>query len=337
MAVVLEHLRVFENRKLQLDVLPAFFQLGGVGVDLFFVISGFIMVFIQPEQINSPCAHARFLLSRFTRIYPPYWIVLLPLLPIWLMWPGVFLNPVHDVFRSVLLLPQDSMPILSVGWTLIHEIYFYIIVAFALHFGTKGRWVFGAIWLGAVLAAAAIFGSTNYGGSRLFQLMFSPFSATFLLGYFQGLGLKHIQQFNPRLGLVLFAAGIAAIFFNAGLVNQLGVYPDNNQILRLGAFGLPCGLIVLAALILERHLPEIVLRLQYVGDRSYALYLTHWPVVTLVYTLLAHTVWRGTAVALLISATCFTLCLLTASIFHEQLEKRAIRWSRRALGKLNLA
>jgi len=95
-AVVLVHIHLLEGKTLvQGAVTPSFFNLGAAGVDLFFVISGFIMVFIQPLRIDSLASYARFLAHRITRIYPPFWCIMLLLLPLWLTHPEMFNNFYH--------------------------------------------------------------------------------------------------------------------------------------------------------------------------------------------------------------------------------------------------
>jgi len=297
------------------------------------------MVFIQPVPIRSARDHVRFLANRFTRIYPPYWLITLPLALLWLKWPHLFNNYYHnqvDLLRSFLLWPQNYTPLLGVGWSLIHEIYFYLAVACVLHLGRTGRWWAGGFWLAAVLTVSFFFGAGGYGGSRVLQLVFSPFSATFLLGYFLGLSLARLQKLDFRWGLVLVAVGGGVAFYSAGHFPFSGIYPDNNHLQRWLLIGVPCGLLVMGALILERHLPPLILRLQYFGDRSYALYLIHPVLVTVFYLLAAH-VARGVVwLAPVLAVLCFLLCLLAAALFHERLELSVTRWARKQLTRWGL-
>jgi peptidoglycan/LPS O-acetylase OafA/YrhL len=340
-AVVAIHMELLEAKNLSSHVLPGIFSIGDAGVDLFFVISGFIMIFIQPAPLNGN-THLKFLVNRWTRIFPPYWLAMLPLIPLWLKWPHLFNNYYHnhvDLLRSVLLLPQDYQPLLGVGWSLIHEVYFYVVVSFALYLTPFGRWIFGGIWFVVVFVVFCQFGATNFEGHRELQIIFSPFSLTFLLGYFLGLLWKWIQRFKPAVGLCILALGIGGLLVSRGQLPSLGVYPDNNHLFRFIAFGIPCGLIVLSALILETHLPPFVARLQYFGDRSYALYLLHPLIVTAFYVglgrgLYAHMGWTGQLSSVSLAIICFFSCLISAAIFHEKVELKSTRWLRRRLERI---
>ena len=332
-AVVLFHVSIWENKKLGVQLMPGCFQLGDVGVDLFFVISGFIMVYIQPARISSGKDYARFLIHRFSRVFPPYWLVLLVLLPIWLKAPQLFNNYQHnhvDLVRSVLLLPQDYMPLLSVGWTLIHEVYFYFAVSVALLFGARGRWVYGTVWFATVIAVFWFFDGRGLEQSRVLQVVFSPFSLTFLLGYFVGLLQQRLRAAPVVLGFGLLTCAAVVWLWAAPRVAN-GVYPDNNSLARFLALGLPCSLAVASAIVLERHLPAFMLKLQWLGDRSYAIYLVHLPLVSGIYGVAARYHINSSWMVVGIAVMCVTGCLATASLFHDYLEMRAITKCRRFL------
>ena len=146
-----------------------------------------------------------------------------------------------DILRSFLLLPQDYLPLLGVAWTLIHELYFYLVVSFALMFAAGGRWVFGCLWFLIILTVYRCFGESGFGQIRILQLVFSPFSLTFLLGYFVGLLCHQIKKAPLALALALFVVGVGGMAF--GLVipwpHPVGVYPENNNLFRFVACGLP--------------------------------------------------------------------------------------------------
>ena len=87
-AVVCLHMYMWESKStLGGGVLPRCFLAGDAGVDLFFVISGFIMIYIQPLRLNSILLYIRFLAHRVARIYPAYWLILLLLLPAYIAKP----------------------------------------------------------------------------------------------------------------------------------------------------------------------------------------------------------------------------------------------------------
>ena len=133
---------------------PRFLGGGDAGVDVFFVISGFIMVFITPKQLAGFPGWLEFIYRRFTRIFPPYWIVSGLLLLVWFRKPEMFNGYYHnqlDLGRSFFLLPQSFTPLVTVGWSLIHEVYFYVMLSGLLMWGTVGRMRWLAIWFATIL------------------------------------------------------------------------------------------------------------------------------------------------------------------------------------------
>ena len=111
-------------------LLSDFFQFGMFGVDLFFVISGFVMVTVTRRKFQQPRQAVTFLYHRISRIYPLYWFYSLLVLAVFLLHPS-FVNSSQfgqvNILASFLLLPQKHLPLLMVGWTLVHEMYFYLV------------------------------------------------------------------------------------------------------------------------------------------------------------------------------------------------------------------
>jgi peptidoglycan/LPS O-acetylase OafA/YrhL len=336
-AVLLVHINLWELHNFGTHaVTPVIFSNGAAGVDLFFVISGFIMVFIQSHPIDSPSSYLRFMIHRVTRIYPPVWMVMLLLLPVWLVRPELFNNYYHnhvDVFRSFLLLPQDYTPLLSVAWTLIHEVYFYLVVSFALMFAARGRWMFGCAWFLIVLVIFRFFGATGFHQIRILQLIFSPFSLNFLLGYFIGLSYLKIRKAPLTLALVFLGTGLAGIGFglHVSSTDSFGVYPDNNNLSRFFTWGVPAALLVASAIAWEARLPKPILRLDFFGDISYATYLIHVPFVTLYYLMLSKLHVNSPAFLGIAAVVCLVSCLMISAVFHFYLELKITRKCREFL------
>jgi exopolysaccharide production protein ExoZ len=97
---------------------------GASGVDIFFVISGFIMLHTSYPRGRPPVQPIDFVVKRVSRIYPFYWFCVFVALALWSV--GFFrkLDPTFwSINRALLLLPADK-PVISVSWTLVYEIYF---------------------------------------------------------------------------------------------------------------------------------------------------------------------------------------------------------------------
>ena len=133
--VVACHLFGFERNYIAgPGITPAAFQYGMVGVDLYFVISGFIITLMCKGRFGRQGEAPRFLWRRFIRVYPIFLFWCLAVFAVFLLHPGM-VNTSHgrpDVLRSFLLLPQRNLPLLLVSWTLVYEAFFYVLFAGAL-------------------------------------------------------------------------------------------------------------------------------------------------------------------------------------------------------------
>lgn len=137
---------------------------GGLGVDIFFVISGFIMHHVTAGKFGSPSASKEFLIRRVVRIAPLYYIASLFMILATFIYPSDVsiseLNLVH-ILTSFLFFPSlndigQIAPVLKLGWTLNFEIYFYAVYALALAFSRRAGLLFLTLVLGAVLVLAQV-------------------------------------------------------------------------------------------------------------------------------------------------------------------------------------
>lgn len=252
------------------------FAVGAAGVDLFFVISGFVL---WTACETHPVTPAAFLRARAERILPLYWIVTLAVAAV-ALWRPAALPIVHPapghLGLSLLLVPHDDVadgpfPLLPTGWTLIYEAFFYLVMAVALAAPRDRRWTI----LSAVLLAASVVG---FGYHRWYTLLANPLLLEFLAGAALGrLWLKRrFARMPARWGWGSIAAGLLIL---AAL--QFGGVRDD--FLRPFIWGPPAVLIVAGALKLEADgrigsgLFSRALARQ--GDASYSLYLVQAPVI----------------------------------------------------------
>src|ERR1700751_4327443 len=120
---------------------PTFSVIGAAGVDLFFVISGFVMVYTHFDAFTAPGAATSFARRRIVRIAPLYWIVTTVTVVLLIAVPSVFssvkLDWVNVVCSYFFLLSQmpsgDINTVVIVGWTLCFEAYFYLVFALLLN------------------------------------------------------------------------------------------------------------------------------------------------------------------------------------------------------------
>ena len=243
------------------------FDIGSAGVDVFFVISGFIMWRTTEKGGVSP---AEFLRRRAIRIVPLYWTVTLGLAAAALAFPARFpdVEPTAwHVFASLAFIqhlnPQGlPFPLLAPGWTLNYEAVFYLLFAAGLLVPLAQR----AMVLTLALAGATLVGFLY---PPVYIMLFNPllleFAAGMWLARFMGEGLSP----GRHLGWGMLVAGLAGF----AAMHVAGVEWD---LWRPLFWGLPAFLIVagLTAVEADGGLPEIKL-FRALGDASYSIYLCH--------------------------------------------------------------
>lgn len=244
---------------------------GSAGVDLFFVISGYVMAVSSRRLVARPGGWRTFLAHRARRIVPLYWLLTSAKLVVVLLlpWAAAHTRPTTwNTVASYLFIPaRDATglvrPVLPVGWSLNFEVFFYALFASVLAARRAPTWVV------PVLVLAALVGFFRDPGwpAPLFL------ANGMVLEFAAGLALA---GWVPRLpGEV--AAGLLAGGFVALLMLPLaGPW-------RFLVWGLPCGCILVGALGLEKSVGVLLPRWALaVGDASYAIYLVHPFVVPVV-------------------------------------------------------
>jgi exopolysaccharide production protein ExoZ len=252
------------------------FAVGAAGVDLFFVISGFVLWAACEAR---PVAPAAFLLARAERILPLYWIVTLAVTAA-AAWRPQALPIVHPqaghLILSLLLVPHDDpaggpFPLLPTGWTLIYEAFFYGVMALALAAPRDRRW---PILSGGLLAAALI----GFGYHGWYTLLANPL----LLEFLAGAALARLWL-KGRFGRLPGWCGWGLIVGGVGVLLALQVGGLRDDFLRPFVWGPPAVMIVAGALKLEADgrigtgFAARALILQ--GDASYSLYLVQAPII----------------------------------------------------------
>ena len=250
------------------------FDIGAGGVDVFFVISGFLMWAITQDPSVTPSG---FLWKRITRVAPLYWIATLALAALVLVWPALIpqvkAEPAH-VLLSLAFIPHLDpaglpFPLLSPGWSLDYEAILYQIFALAL-MGPR-RWR-----LTAVLSALVLITLTGLVLRGLFPLFANPLMLEFAAGIVMARVMGQDRRPSPGMGWSFIALGLT-IF---ALLKLLGIHSDIGRWLLWGG---PAVLIVLGAIGVEAGggLPRSQ-ALKRVGDASYSIYLCHWPIIAVI-------------------------------------------------------
>ncbi len=256
-----------------------FWSRGFAGVDMFFVISGFIMVYVTRDIAPSLRNAGRFLWARLSRIYPLWWVFAGLMMMYFYVAYGQPAPPDkasgEDVlpyaFKSFALWPQKNYPVLGVGWTLIHEMMFYVLFALGLFLRRAFLpfWLVG--WALLIVGRDIIWGPQPMHAGNLQELFLSPFNLEFIIGALIAIWILRIENRGTQ---AWFWVGL--IFFALALLFQYPVDHERFVWMRVTLFGLPSALIILGLVSLERHrglvVPSALVKL---GNWSYSLYLSH--------------------------------------------------------------
>ena len=257
------------------DIEAAF---GNFGVDIFFVISGFIIVYASVPQFARPGASWSFLVRRLVRVVPLYWIVsTVYLVVVYALHERDALTLRHVLASYVLLPdpePQDGadFPFMFVGWTLQFEMFFYLVFAGAMAWRRP---------VGIALSCGFMLAYVVAGQVTTLPAPFDYWSNSLVLEFVAGCLLAEAYVGGLRLPAALRLGLVAAAVAAVGAVStELGGWPPLRGLL----FGLPAAALVAAVTLAPDgrawRWDGVMRRL---GDMSYSLYLVHLLVFTVTF------------------------------------------------------
>lgn len=250
------------------------------GVDLFFVISGFIIVYSSERLFGTRAGPRQFLWRRATRVVPLYWIAT----TVWLCISMMKGN--HDselnlgsIALSYLFIPNllgnpdYPVPVLSLGWTLNYEMFFYVVFAGFLFL----RRTPGSLVAAGLLAAFVLIGAVVPFGAVPIVYWSQPIILEFVLGILIALALRHGLALPAYLRVLVIAGAVGLLAADPLGIALLRHTP--NDFSRLLSWGIPACAIFAATVFgvdpLPKKLETPAVR---IGDASYVLYLFH-PIV----------------------------------------------------------
>ena len=312
--VVFVHIAL-QVRRLGFTAIDAEWMLSGV--DIFFVISGFIM---WVSLARHPQRTAReFMLHRIVRVVPLYWLLTALMVVVMLVAPQLLQSARFDlphIIKSFLFIPAPHpltgayWPVLVPGWTLNFEMFFYLLFSAAIVL-SKGVERTRLLIIAALIIAAVVIANVadvlpdavrHYGDSIILE---------FLFGIAVGWAYVRGWPIRSAVAWVLIAIGFALLF----------VLHASENFPRVLIAGLPAMLVVTGAAFVHRlSIPPLTL----LGDASYSLYLSH------VFTLSAVTqAWRslhlarfGEALFLVVAPVA---AILVALLFYRFVERPMTR------------
>jgi exopolysaccharide production protein ExoZ len=243
----------------------SWFNVGGAGVDLFFIISGYIMcITVDQKQIKI----SSFIKARILRIIPVYWVLTTLALIVFLVFPEKVNSSGGDIniIASYMLFPTEDKYLNQNGWTLSYEFLFYALFSFCLAVKTSYKYLIPVGMITALVFLGGLLNINNYQVNFITNPLLLEFCFGILAFY-----LSRRVKFESKYGLILIGISVLSIIF----VNISHL--DYSRVIR---YGVPALLFFLGMLIMEpifknNHSNILFKSLKAMGDSSYSLYLFH--------------------------------------------------------------
>ena len=243
-------------------------MLGSFGVDIFFVISGFVIAYVSVSETPGT-----FILKRVFRIVPLYWLGTFAVFAVAAVAPNLVNSTTTDLVelvKSLFFIPYVKSnglthPVLFLGWTLNFEILFYAVFAFALIFGSRAAPAIATV----IILSLILVGLAFPIDTEPFRFWTRPITLEFLFGVWIFVAWQNGFRIpvGPKLAILAAAMLLALMCWEETRASSFDwIEPIS--------FGVPAALIVLLALSCEGQMkvPAILLA---TGDASYSLYLFH--------------------------------------------------------------
>jgi len=275
LAVVFFHLSESSRTELGSTFFGSFSKFGYSGVDLFFVISGFIIFYTSSKYIENKTPF-KFLIKRLLRLYPVYWIVI----------GGLFVasylmtdtSSVGDTFSAADIPATISLwfgheMLNGVSWSLSYELYFYFM--FFLFLLNRKFLLVGASVL--TLSVVNLLIAPEWLNTGVLEYLTNPFLIEF------GFGLLAAYLVKEKIGgPILGVLGVVLLL--------IGGYLYDHEISRILLYGIPSFLIVVgfSSWEVKKNIEFKFLKIpSLIGDASYSMYLIHLPMLRIAHKISA--------------------------------------------------
>ncbi|MCC6177965.1 MAG: acyltransferase [Chloroflexi bacterium] len=283
---------------------------GSIRVDLFFVVSGFMVFYAYQKYLGDTSKIKTYLMRRVVRIYPLLWAFTLAKIALILAVPArakPYETSATTMIASLFALPQDNLPLIAATWTLAFEMLFYVLFGLAIVAGARRAMMLAAAWASAIVVANVVAIYLVYVDQQSLSL---PLPVSYLLyernlEFLMGCAAAHLVRRRairrPGLTIVVGALGLA---FSCALIARGGDLVSYALLV-----GLPSVLIVAgtAALELERR-PPVPRLLTYVGDASYSIFVSHSTFINIfVIVMVLSGPWSVGPVSILLAMTVFAV------------------------------
>lgn len=312
-------------------------QSGAAGVDIFFVISGFVMAISTIGREHKEHPARNFLERRLVRLVPLYWLMTALILfkgwfirghaqfannpiPVDTSWPYVLCSFLFIPYRSN---SGSTQPVLYLGWSLAFEMFFYLLFAIALALRVRVAGLLTPVML--ALAIVGIFQTPAWPG---ITTLASPYLLEFLAGLLLGYAVRNSVPIPSKISGALGAAGMAVLF---------SMHRSNQPLLAFAEWAVPACLMVQGVVWTDRKTgrwwPGWML---FVGDASYSIYLSHPLIFTFVVKLLTwmHLLMGGVVRGrdeVVVAAVSLVCAVAGGSMLYVLVERPMTHWLRRTV------
>ncbi len=301
-------------------------------LDIFFVLSGFIITYIHFNDLQTRTNVKAFFFRRFNRIYPVFWIVSLVYLAFYI---AVKTYSLHDIgsgfmIKSFLLI-DPNIPMVRVAWTLSYEVVFYLVFGLCITMGLRFAKVTWLLWLLITIVCYFVLPEDSI------PYPFRNFILGILIGCFAGYVLSVMPLNNMAESAIKFryksllSAGmlISIVMWAVTFLTDFGQKTslESRVILGTGA-----ALIILGSAIADLHknikVPKLLL---IVGDASYLIYLTHYLVLALFFkAAMRYPQMHSSGLRVFLLGACAAIVAVVSGVIaHQIIEKPVSRFLNR--------
>lgn len=321
--MVVYHHSVRKVLEMNPDSIIPYSGFGNAGVDIFFVISGFIMWVTTVKTTQTP---AYFWYRRIIRIVPLYWFFILLIIIPKLFVPEIFqttqLIPSHIV-KSLLFIPHyhpyvsdQIWPILIPGWTLNYEMFFYLLFGASLFFSPRRRLPALALAFLFLVLLGQWVTSDNPLLITYTDKLILEFFAGIIIGvfYMRGFAMRPVMSISFMVAAIILLIGFETFLLPGEM--------------RIVTWGIPATLMVFGTISLDQagKIPRIN-SLKQIGDASYSIYLSHILSIEIVESLWEIAGWpTGSLISqLILAAVCIGISTLVGIMAFHMVEQPMLR------------
>jgi exopolysaccharide production protein ExoZ len=303
--------------------LPEWFSLGFLGVDFFFVLSGFIILYVHLSDVGRPDRLARYAWRRVTRIFPTYWIIFAAALLINIAMQSTKAPVSAGWLAEQVTLVPGFEPWVGPAWTLRFELLFYALFSTFLIGKRLGFAVLG-VWLILILQSTA--GAPDYSvlerQLNFWYIVVNPLNLNFFMGMALAFALKKGKGVNA---LTLFFASVGALFLWSGFQHGFDWFAP----VRFLGVGSISAALLGGLIYCDRKGWSLPRAMTWLGSISYSLYLCHVIVMGLFLATLSHTGLYRSVPEPVIFAGQIGIAIAAAAVIYHFCEKPILAWAQR--------